>query len=218
MANLSERFQELVGDSPCWYPDYRKGPHTAFYFESEVRSLAQHFSLVYIGARALHVLNLIWFGRIALLSPLGRGGGEGGIISSFKPRIPDPKTATKERGGKNFVVITFEPEKKTIRANLQRIVELFTPKIVIKLSKIWVWDPGSEIRDQRYEIRNPGSGIRDPRSGIWDRDPGSGTEIRKNLFRIPGQKGTGSRIHNTGVKHASNCSNKAGSILKFSQI
>jgi hypothetical protein len=59
MANLSERFQELVGDSPCWYvsvlllnpgthralrqgrdPDYRKGPLTAFYFEPEVRSLA----------------------------------------------------------------------------------------------------------------------------------------------------------------------------------
>jgi hypothetical protein len=59
MANLSERFQELVGDSPCWYisvlppqpgthpalrrgrdPDYRKEPLTAFYFEPEVRSLA----------------------------------------------------------------------------------------------------------------------------------------------------------------------------------
>ena len=53
-------------------------------------------------------------------------------------------------------------------------MELFTQKVVTKLSKIWVWDPGSEIRD-------PGSGI--------------------NLFRIPdpgsrGQKGPnpGSRI------------------------
>jgi hypothetical protein len=54
----------------------------------------------------------------------------------------------------------------------QRIIELFIQKVVTKLSKIWVWDP---------------------RSGI--RDPGSG----KNLFPIPdpgsrGQKGTRSRI------------------------
>jgi hypothetical protein len=48
--------------------------------------------------------------------------------------------------------------KKNIWANFQRIIELFTKKIVKKLLKIWSWDPGSEIRD-----------------------PGSG----KNLFRIP---------------------------------
>jgi hypothetical protein len=34
-----------------------------------------------------------------------------------------------------------------ICANFQRIIELFTPKIVNKLSKIWIWDPGSEILD-----------------------------------------------------------------------
>jgi hypothetical protein len=69
--------------------------------------------------------------------------------------------------------------KKKIWANFQRIIELFTHKIVTKFSKI------------PY-----GFGMRDPRSGI-----------RKNLFRIPdpgvkkapdpgsrGQKGTGSRI------------------------
>jgi hypothetical protein len=33
-------------------------------------------------------------------------------------------------------------EKKKIRANFQRIIDLFTQKIVTKLSKIWVWDPG----------------------------------------------------------------------------
>jgi hypothetical protein len=47
---------------------------------------------------------------------------------------------------------------ETIWHSSQRIIELFTQKIATKLSKIWVWDPGSEI---------------------WD--PGSG----KNLFRIP---------------------------------
>ncbi len=33
--------------------------------------------------------------------------------------------------------------KKKIWANFQRIEELFTQKIVTKLSKIWVWDLGS---------------------------------------------------------------------------
>jgi hypothetical protein len=37
--------------------------------------------------------------------------------------------------------------KKEIRAHFQRIIEIFTQKIVTKLSKIWVWDPGSEIGD-----------------------------------------------------------------------
>jgi hypothetical protein len=65
----------------------------------------------------------------------------------------------------------FEMPKKKIGANFQRIIELFTPKIVTKLSKIWVWDPRSGIQRKR----NP--------------DPGS-----------RGHKGTGSRIRirNTG--------------------
>jgi hypothetical protein len=93
--------------------------------------------------------------------------------------IPDPQTATRERGEKKFFVIpfcrhkfhkienyfSFEVLKKKIWANFQRIIELFTQKIVTKLSKTWLWDPGSG----------------------------------KNLFQIPdpgsrGQKGTGSRI------------------------
>ncbi len=53
----------------------------------------------------------------------------------------------------------FEMMKKIVWANFQRIIELFNQKIVTKLSKIWVWDPGSEIR------------IRDPRSGSGIRDP-----------------------------------------------
>ncbi len=81
----------------------------------------------------------------------------------YPSRIPDPKTRKKERGEKKFVVITFyvatnftklfatyfsfEVLKKKIWANFQRIIELFTQKIVTKLSKRWVWDPGSEIRD-----------------------------------------------------------------------
>jgi hypothetical protein len=101
-------------------------------------------------------------------------------IPDLGSRIPDRKTATKERGEKKFVVITFlcsykffkienyfsfEVLKKKIWANFQRVIELLTQKIVTKLSKIWVWDPRSGIR--KKPIPDPGS---------------------------RGQKGTGSRI------------------------
>jgi hypothetical protein len=45
--------------------------------------------------------------------------------------------------------------KKKIWANFQRIIELFTQKIVNKLSKIWVWDPGSG--KNLFRIPDPGS-------------------------------------------------------------
>jgi hypothetical protein len=94
-------------------------------------------------------------------------------------RISDPKTATKDRGEKNSFhtffwsnkfhkvenYFTFERLKKKIWASFQRVTGLFTQKIVTKLSKIWVWDPGSEVR--KKPIPDPGS---------------------------RGQKGTGSRI------------------------
>ncbi len=62
--------------------------------------------------------------------------------------------------------VSFEVLKKKIWANFQRIIELFTKKIVKKLLKIWSWDPGSEIRDSEktysgsrgQKAPNPGSG------------------------------------------------------------
>jgi hypothetical protein len=49
-------------------------------------------------------------------------------------------------------------------ANFQIIIELFSRKIVTKLSKIWVWDPGSEIR--KKPILDPGvKKAPDPGSG-----------------------------------------------------
>jgi hypothetical protein len=67
----------------------------------------------------------------------------------------------------------FEMSKKKIWANFQRIIELFTQKIVSRLSKVWVSDPGSEIRD--------------PRSGIWDLEKTySGSRIQgSKRHRIP---------------------------------
>jgi hypothetical protein len=82
----------------------------------------------------------------------------------YPSRIPDPITATKQRGEKKFVVIPFyvatnftklkiilvlKCRSKSL-ASFLRIIELFTQKIVTTLSKIWVWDPGSEIRKKTY--------------------------------------------------------------------
>jgi hypothetical protein len=53
--------------------------------------------------------------------------------------------------------------KKKILSNFQKIIELFTQKIVIKLSKIWVWDPGSEIWDtEKTYSRSKSHRISDP--------------------------------------------------------
>jgi hypothetical protein len=64
--------------------------------------------------------------------------------------------------------------RKKIRANVQRIIELFTQKIVTKLSKILVWDPGSEIPDPEKPIPDPGSRIQGSKRHRIP-DPGSGS-------------------------------------------
>jgi hypothetical protein len=107
------------------------------------------------------------------------------ILNFYPSRIPDPKTATKERGEKSSChtflcsqkfrkienYFSFEVLlKKKIWAGFQRIIELFTQKIVTKLSKICVWDPGSEIRDP--EKTYSGSRIQgSKRHRIPDPDP-----------------------------------------------
>jgi hypothetical protein len=54
-------------------------------------------------------------------------------------------------------------------------IELFTQKFVTKLSIIWVWDPGSEIRDpeKTYSRRQKGTGsrIRIRNTGFHERGP-----------------------------------------------
>jgi hypothetical protein len=76
--------------------------------------------------------------------------------------------------------------KKKIRANFQRIIELFTQKIVTKLSKIWVWDPRSGIR--KKSILDPGSRGQkapDPGSRIPDLDPQHWENV--NNFIVEGE-------------------------------
>jgi hypothetical protein len=76
-------------------------------------------------------------------------------------------------------MLFFEMLKKKNWANFLRIVEVFTQNIFNMLSNIWVWDPGS--------------GIRDPGSGIWKKpipDPGSRIQGSKR-HRIP-DPGSGS--------------------------
>jgi hypothetical protein len=103
--------------------------------------------------------------------------------------ISDPKTATKERCEKKICCHTifcchkfpkianyfiFKMPKIIIWANFQRIVELFTQIIAKKLSKIWVWDPGSEIRDsEKTYSRSRIQGSK--RHRIPKPDPGSGS-------------------------------------------
>jgi hypothetical protein len=66
---------------------------------------------------------------------------------------------------------SFEVLKKKIWANFQRIIELFTKKIVKKLFKIWPWDPGSGKNpfriqgSKRHRIPDPGSATL--AIGIW---------------------------------------------------
>jgi hypothetical protein len=56
----------------------------------------------------------------------------------------------KSHGIENYFI--FELAKKKIWASLQRILELFfTHQIFIKLSRIYVWDPGSK----RHRIPDP---------------------------------------------------------------
>ncbi len=56
-------------------------------------------------------------------------------------------------------IIFFDMLKKKIWASFQKIIELFTQKFVTNLSKIWVWDPGSEILIQDPEKTYFGSRI-----------------------------------------------------------
>jgi len=92
-------------------------------------------------------------------------------------RIADPKQQQK-RGVKKICCHIFFyshkfHKKKKIWVSFQKIIELFTHKFATNLSKIWVWDPGSEIRDPEKtytesRVQVQGSKrhrIPDPRSG-----------------------------------------------------
>jgi hypothetical protein len=60
-----------------------------------------------------------------------------------------------------------------------KIIELFTQKIVSKLSKIWVCDPGSEIRDpEKKPFRIPDPGVKKAP------DPGSGSATLLGTLKI----------------------------------
>jgi hypothetical protein len=81
--------------------------------------LVQIFRLwgVHIGARALHVLKLIWFGYIARQSQCGGGG----VISSFKLFLPAFVTR-REREGEGVGTLWLEQaEKVTFVKNLHCI-------------------------------------------------------------------------------------------------
>ncbi len=94
--------------------------------------------------------------------------------------IPDPGSKnSKLRGVKLFYF--WNAEEKNL-GKFWRKYRTFYPKIVTRLSKICVWDPGSEIREK--PIPDPGSrGQKGTRYRIPDSDP-----------RDPGKTHSGSRI------------------------
>jgi hypothetical protein len=117
----------------------------------------------------------------------------------YPSRIPDPDPGSRiqqqqlKRRGKKFVDLPFCSHKypkiendcifEQVKENLCANYSTVSQKIVTKLSKIWVWVPGSGIRD-----------------------PGFG----KKLFRIRDlgsrcQKGTGSRIRIRQAKKVRYC-------------
>ncbi len=80
--------------------------------------------------------------------------------------------------------------KKKLLTSFQRIIEFFTQKFVTKLSKIWVWDPGAEIRDPAknlFRIPVLGPGVKkapDPESRIRIRNTDSNIRSLKQDFEI----------------------------------
>ncbi len=103
-------------------------------------------------------------------------------------RISDPgyKNSNKREGWKSFVVITFYVTTNLTKLHIILVLmccrkklgqfsknyRIFYPKIFNKLSKIWIWDPESEIRDPEKTY----SGSRIPKLGVKKApDPGSGS-------------------------------------------
>ncbi len=79
--------------------------------------------------------------------------------------------------------VIFEMLKNKIWANFQRIVEVFTQKMFNMISNIWVWDPGSEIRDP--EKTYSGSQIQgSKRHRIPDPDPLKANSAFTGLYII----------------------------------
>jgi hypothetical protein len=68
-------------------------------------------------------------------------------------------------------------EKNLVQFSI--IIEVFTQKIVTKLSKIWVWDPGSG--KNLFRIPNPGfRGQKSIGSWIPDPDPQHWKKVKKH--------------------------------------
>jgi hypothetical protein len=74
--------------------------------------------------------------------------------------------------------------KKKIWANFQKIIELFTQKIVTKLLKIWLWDKIKPLKLRCCSIQCCGSGMFIPDPDFYPyRIPDLGSQVvKKNLL------------------------------------
>ncbi len=86
----------------------------------------------------------------------------------YPSRIPDPKTATKERGEKKFFVKNFFVATNFTKCKIILFMNCSRKKFGPNFKELWNFLPKTlSLRSEKYEF-----GIRDPRSGI-------------NPFRIP---------------------------------
>jgi hypothetical protein len=102
-------------------------------------------------------------------------------IPDPRSRIPDPKTATKERDEKKFVVIPFNEVTNFTKFKIILVLKCWRKKCGPIFKELQNFLPKKlSLSSQQY-----GFGIRDPRSGIRDLKPGI-RDMRsgKNLFRI----------------------------------
>ncbi len=130
----------------------------------------------------------------------------------YPSRIPDLGsriiTLCSHKFHKIAHYFSFDVLKKKIWDNFQRNIELFTQKIVNKLSKIWIWDPGSG----KNLFRIPDPGVKkapDPGSRIPDPQHWLQTRIRI-ISRETESQAKASRSVSTTQQH---CHSK----LKFAQ-
>ncbi len=107
-----------------------------------------------------HGWSLKFFAQFHVLGPFPDSGS----------RIPDPKTATKKRDEKKFVIITFFVATNFTKLNIILFLKCWRKNFWPNFEELFKFLPKKlALSSKKY-----GFGIRDPRSGI-----------RINLFRNP---------------------------------
>jgi hypothetical protein len=117
------------------------------------------------------------------------------ILIFYLSWIPDPTTATKQKGRKKlvlkpdisenlkyFIIEQLSYKKKFEQVDKKLKYRSFYPTIVNQVPKIWVGDPGSEARFRKNTYQ--GSGAQKVNaSRIWIRNAGPGQTKNKTITK-----------------------------------